>query len=45
VNEERGVKVGGGEFACVQSLGMSSAFLCFSFKLLLETETERKLET
>lgn len=42
MNEGRGVKVvGGGEFACVQSLGMSSAFLCFSFKLLLETKKQR----
>ena len=41
MNEGRGVKVGGGEFACVQSLGMSLAFLCFSFKLLFETKKQR----
>lgn len=43
MNESCNVKVGGGEFACVQSLGMSSAFLCFSFnfKLLLEAKKQR----
>jgi hypothetical protein len=31
VNEGSGLKVDGGEFACVQSLGKASAFFLFLF--------------
>lgn len=34
----------GGEFACVQNLGMSSAFFCFSFKLLYEKKRDKERE-
>jgi hypothetical protein len=36
VNERSGLKVDGGEFACVQSLGKASALFCFSFFKLKE---------
>jgi hypothetical protein len=42
VNERSGLKVDGGEFACVLSLGQASAFLCFSFKLKMEEARERE---